>query len=257
MLTANARIRRSLARANAAPRGADSPVVARFDDDNAPGGERLRAACLAAYDALSPRRWEHAGDDVVKVRLREADFSLGDWMILQPVRPKLVQPLTNLFRTDLTPREQYVVSRVLAKVGVAQPNILAELCLEATPAQVLNLGPAFAPPKRRSSLASKNCWPTRGATAELRERRRARPLPCSCLDRGTSAWRFFRFSSDPSTRSFLIHDLAACQVRRLRAYATVCQRAGCVGPACAPSGAGNINGSICQRSRGVLSPRVC
>lgn len=188
----------------------------RFLDAQAPGGERLRAACaLAAYDADSPR-WASVGEEVVGLWLRESDFSLGEWMqTLKPVHAVLIPPLTRLFRTAGTPRDQYVVSKVLANVSTGQPEMLAELCLEATPVQLANLWPgvhateATIKPRFEALLRDPG-----GETAELRQRRQARAGAALLrLGQGDVVWPLMRFSSDPGSRSFLIHDLAPCRVQ--------------------------------------------
>jgi serine/threonine protein kinase/formylglycine-generating enzyme required for sulfatase activity len=186
-----------------------------FADTTVPGGERLRAACaLAAYDAANPR-WQNAAGDVVALWLRESDLALKEWMeALRPVQSVLLQPLAQTFRTARTPRDQYVLSKVLGSMRHTPPELLVELCLEATPAQLANLWPGvFGHREAVARHLEQRLREPGGDTLEQREQRQARAAALLLrLEPRDTLWNWLRASSEPGIRAFLIHELAPCRV---------------------------------------------
>jgi formylglycine-generating enzyme required for sulfatase activity len=94
---------------------------------------RLRAACaLATYDPGSPQ-WaqlqERIADDLVSV----PPVYLERWMdALRPVGSKLVASLTDIFRNaKRDPIERSAATNILAEYAANQPQVLADLLLDA------------------------------------------------------------------------------------------------------------------------------
>jgi hypothetical protein len=106
-------------------------------DARAPPGERFRAlVVLASFDPESPR-WGMANE----VLLNSNPLHLGVWVqALRPGRQKVLGPLGRVFRSRLAEQKQ-VAALVLADYAVDQPELLADLLLDADPKQYAVLLP--------------------------------------------------------------------------------------------------------------------
>src|SRR5262249_5052789 len=105
--------------------------------------QRLRAACaLAIYDPDSSR-WENVKGPVAADLARVPAVHLATWMgSLRPVRLKLLAPLATIFR-DAKRREteRSLATDILADYAADQPDLLADLLLDADDKQFAQFYP--------------------------------------------------------------------------------------------------------------------
>jgi serine/threonine protein kinase/formylglycine-generating enzyme required for sulfatase activity len=110
------------------------------------GKQRLRAAAaLAAYDPDSPR-WAGVRTAVASDLVAVPTVYLAQWIAaLRPVKEQLLPPLAKVFRDR--PRgetERSVATDVLADYAAGQPQVLADLLLDADEKQFAALYPVLA-----------------------------------------------------------------------------------------------------------------
>jgi formylglycine-generating enzyme required for sulfatase activity len=185
--------------------------------------QRLRAAsALATYDPEN-RRWEKIQDQVVNDLVGVPTVHLAVWMdSLRPVRAKLLAPLRAVFRDkERRETERSLATDVLADFAADQPEVLADLLLEADEKQLAVLYPRFqdfgegasrlltaeiakgvppdCPEEEREKLARRQA---NAAVALLR------------LGRPEAVWSLLKPHTDPRTRSYLIHRLGPMGVKR-------------------------------------------
>jgi hypothetical protein len=184
-----------------------------LEDGAAGAGPRLRAACaLAAYDPDSPR-WAGVRGQVADRLIREDLLVIGKWArALQPVRRQLVQPLAS---GRLSDSERLLVTRLLVDYAEDQPDLLAQLALEADPRQYGVLLPVLAGKHRQHTLTLLGQELDRPlpagaeqAKAALAQRQAQAAVTLLRLGQPERVWPLLRHSPDPSLRSWLIHRLA-------------------------------------------------
>jgi formylglycine-generating enzyme required for sulfatase activity len=197
----------------------------RVVDQPEPGREsqRLRAACaLARYDSSS-LRWNNTSAPVVSQLVEVDPASLSDWMAgLRPVRRQLVGPLTAVFH-DRGPdqvAERSLATSMLADFASDQPDLLAELVMDADEKQFVALFPKVAehvgaatsrfevelarPVAEAFSGAERDALAARQANAGVGLLRLGRP---------ERVWLLLKHTPDPSVRSYFIHRLASMGAR--------------------------------------------
>ena len=106
-------------------RAAEDPAV----DNN----RRFRAPCaLAAFDPADPR-WKNAGKPVVEKLVTENPLLAVTWVeALRPVRQALLPGLEAVFRNpNRGELEQSLATRILADYAADQPEVLADLLMDA------------------------------------------------------------------------------------------------------------------------------
>jgi formylglycine-generating enzyme required for sulfatase activity len=105
--------------------------------------QRLRAGyALASYDPDS-QRWDNVGKPVANDLVNVPAVYLGTWMeSLHPVRQKLLAPLAAIFRdTKRRETERSLATEILADYATDQPQLLADLLLDADEKQFAVLFP--------------------------------------------------------------------------------------------------------------------
>jgi formylglycine-generating enzyme required for sulfatase activity len=181
--------------------------------------QRLRAAyALAAYDPDSPR-WDAAGDKVVQDLVRESanPAFLGIWLEgLRPVKARFLAPLAALFRERSAKRAagRAVAANILADYAADQPDLLADLLMDADDHQFLVLFPqvpAHGEAGLAPLLAEVNTQPPAGADEADKEtlaRRKANAAAALFrLGHAVTTWPLLKHGDDPRVRSYLIQRL--------------------------------------------------
>jgi eukaryotic-like serine/threonine-protein kinase len=181
--------------------------------------QRLRAAsALAMYDPES-ERWakvqEAVGNDLVGVPA----VYLALWMdSLRPVRGKLLAPLSAVYReTGRRDVERSLAADILADYAADQPQVLADLLMDADEQQFAVIYPKFKDrgeqglpiltgeidKKLSSDLPSSN---------EKREKLAKRQANAAAallkMNQPEKVWPLLKHSPDPRVRSYLIHRLS-------------------------------------------------
>jgi serine/threonine protein kinase/formylglycine-generating enzyme required for sulfatase activity len=181
-------------------------------------GRRLRAACaLARYDPESPH-WDKICGSVVSQLVTQNPLHLGYWIdSFRPIRQKLLDPLTKLFRDPLhKPTERSLAAVILADYAADKPALLADLLMGADENQVdvlyakienhadqarfLFQNELAKPFPRNASEEAKEAlakWQANAAVALLR------------MNHPEQVWPLLQHSPDPRARSYLIDRLHA------------------------------------------------
>jgi formylglycine-generating enzyme required for sulfatase activity len=187
------------------------PVVHDAGEDPA---RRFRAAvALAAFDPTN-RQWDEAAGRVADQLLESNPLHLGTWaQALRPVRAALLKPLGKAFRGP-QPGKRLVAATVLADYIADQPDLLAELLMDADPQQYATLLPELwahrtrlvarmgeelerAPPAEASEAQ-------REALARQQANAAVTLLKCGQSER---IWPLLRHTPDPGRRTYLVHRL--------------------------------------------------
>jgi hypothetical protein len=116
----------------------------KVEDRNTSSTKRFRAlVALADFDHDSPR-WTKAAPGVLDELLTANPLHLGTWIkALGPVGKKLIGPLEEVFRGQRLAEHKQVAAIVLADYARDQPELLADLLLEADPRQYAVLRPVL------------------------------------------------------------------------------------------------------------------
>jgi formylglycine-generating enzyme required for sulfatase activity/tetratricopeptide (TPR) repeat protein len=114
----------------------------KVEDGKTRSTQRFRALVgLAAFDPDSPR-WTKAASGLLDELLTANPLHLGPWIkAFQPVRKVLIGPLGEVFRGQRLAEHKQVAAIVLADYAKDQPNLLADLLLDADPRQYASLWP--------------------------------------------------------------------------------------------------------------------
>jgi formylglycine-generating enzyme required for sulfatase activity len=179
--------------------------------------QRLRAACaLASYDADSPR-WQAVARKVADDLVSVDPIVLGNWSaMLSPVKAHLTPPLSAISRDRLAPvsSERTLATNVLAVYAADQPDLLADLLMEADDKQFAALFPKVRDHRDRganflTAEIVKRIEP--GASEDDKEKLAKRQANAAVallkLNRQHQVWTLLAHSSDPRARSYLIHRL--------------------------------------------------
>jgi eukaryotic-like serine/threonine-protein kinase len=178
--------------------------------------QRLRAACaLAGYDPQS-QRWAKVQDPIVNDLVGVAAVHFATWMgSLRPVRGKLQAPLVVVFRDASRPEtERSVATYILADYAADQPQILADLLLDADAEQFAVLYPKLKDQgdDGRTLLLAEMDKPLlpdakEDAKEKLAKRQANAAVALLKMDKPEWVWPLLKHSSDPRMRSYLIHRL--------------------------------------------------
>jgi formylglycine-generating enzyme required for sulfatase activity len=179
--------------------------------------QRLRAAAaLATYDPES-ERWAKVQDAVGKDLVGVPAVYLSEWMkALRPVRTKLLPSLSALYRDPKRREtERSLATDLLADYAADQPALLADLLMDAEDKQFAVLYPKFREQGARglSELTGeidKNL--SADAKDEAKEKLAKRQANAAVvllrMNQPAKVWPLLKHSSDPRTRSYLIHRLS-------------------------------------------------
>jgi formylglycine-generating enzyme required for sulfatase activity len=184
--------------------------------------QRLRAAAaLARYDPEG-ERWSRVQEAVADDLVRVPAVYLAVWMdSLRPVRPKLLAPLSAVYRNPkLRDVERSLAANVLADYAADQPTDLANLLMDADDKQFAVFYPKLEAcgEEGRSLLIgelSQKLPSTPPFSDEKREKLAKRQANAAVallrLDRAKKVWPLLARSDkpdDPRVRSYLIHRLS-------------------------------------------------
>jgi serine/threonine protein kinase/formylglycine-generating enzyme required for sulfatase activity len=187
----------------------------RLIDQKADPNQRLRLACmLATYDPNNAS-WPELAKPIVHQLVKENLLLIKPWMdALRPVRKFLLRDLADVFRRPDF-KERYVATSILADYAADDPTLLAELIKDADFQQYADLIGRLqsyrqvALEEMKKELAKS---PPADVTYEkerdrLAKRRANAAVTLFRFGDWEPVWPLFRHSSDPSTRSYLIHYL--------------------------------------------------
>src|SRR5262249_38134929 len=177
---------------------------------------RFRAlVALARLDAKNPR-WPELGKTLVGPLLAEDPLHVAVWSVgLRDVKEHLLVPLTVASRDRDRPAEQRLATSVLADHAAKQPDVLADLLLDADPKQYAILFPVLQGYREQAIKQMQRELAVRPAENDLpsskREEREqlARRQPTAAvtllkLDAPELAWPLYRHRADPEARSQLL-----------------------------------------------------
>jgi formylglycine-generating enzyme required for sulfatase activity len=181
--------------------------------------QRLRAAAaLAKYDPEN-QRWAQFSALVVKDLVRENPVYLLYWSgAFRPVKSSLLAPLADVFRDRRAERasERSLATNLLADYAADNPPTLADLLMDADENQFAEIFAAYR------GQGEKGLAPLTGeidqklpvrlpSSDEKREKLAKRQANAAVallrLGQPGKVWPLLRHSSDPRTRSYLIHRL--------------------------------------------------
>jgi eukaryotic-like serine/threonine-protein kinase len=182
--------------------------------------QRLRAACaLAVYDPDS-QRWRKVREQVANDLVAVPAVYLETWMMsLRPVRGQLQAPLAATYR-DAKRREteRSLATDILADYVVDQPQVLADLVMDADDKQFAVIYPKFkAQAERGLPLLSSEIdrklpadLPSSDGKRETLAKRQANAAVALLrMDQPAKVWPLLVHSTDPRVRSYLIHRLSS------------------------------------------------
>ncbi len=177
------------------------------------------AAALAAYDSDS-ERWAKVQVQVANDLVEVPAVYLANWMkSLRDVRAKLQGPLEAVYRDPKrreTERSQ--ATAILANYAADQPEVLANLLMDAEENQFVVLFPTF---KERGEQGlplltgeiDKKLSSDLPSSDEQREKLAKRQANAAVallrMDEPAKVWPLLKHSPDPRVRSYLIHRLAS------------------------------------------------
>jgi formylglycine-generating enzyme required for sulfatase activity/tRNA A-37 threonylcarbamoyl transferase component Bud32 len=124
--------------------GLRETLWARAAERAASAEERFRAlVALAAFDAKG-KDWPDHADFAADQMLRSNPLHLGTWeQALRPVGVALVPPLAKVYREARSPERREAAATVLADYAAGQPELLADLLLDADAKQFAVLLPVL------------------------------------------------------------------------------------------------------------------
>ena len=191
------------------------------------GKRRLRAAAaLAEYDPDSPR-WANARrPDRGRPGLRKPGLpGIVERGVSAGQESRLLGPLAGVFRQQQAERtaERIVATDLLADYAADQPQVLAELLMEADPRQFAVIYPKIKQHGERDCRCSKASWTrSRRPTTRLAERRIAQANAGSIALLATEPCRqglaALEAGRDERVRSYLIHWSPPLGVDRQRSF---------------------------------------
>ncbi len=181
--------------------------------------QRLRAAAaLAKYDPES-EKWAKCSLPVVNNLVLENPVYLGQWSeAFQPVKKSLLVPLADTFRDRSAERasERTLASNLLADYAADQPQVLADLLMDADEKQFAVIYPKFGDRAEDGLLLLTAVIDTKlpadlPSSDDKRERLAKRQANAAVallrLNQPAKVWPLLKHSPDPRVRSYLIHRL--------------------------------------------------
>ena len=179
--------------------------------------KRLRAAAaLTKYDPES-ENWAKCSPLVVNDLVLENPVYLGQWSeAFRPVKKWLRIPLADIFRDRNAERaaERTLATNLLADYCADQPQVLADLLMDADDKQFAVIYPAFAAQGERglpvlTGEIDKKLPPDaqEDAKEKLAKRQANAAVALLRMNQPAKVWPLLRHSPDPRVRSYLIHRL--------------------------------------------------
>jgi eukaryotic-like serine/threonine-protein kinase len=184
-------------------------------------GRRLRAAAaLAAYDPES-QRWDGAAGPVVEQLVSVNPIVLAECTeAFRPVRGKLLGPLAAVYRDRKEDRanERNLATNILANYAADQPDLLADLLMDADVKQFAVVYPKFKDRGEQglpvlTSEIDKKPPPDLPSSDEKREKLAKRQANAAAtllkMNQPDKVWPLLKRTppDDPRVRSYLIHCL--------------------------------------------------
>ena len=179
--------------------------------------QRLRAAAaLAKFDPES-EKWAKANALVVNDLVRENAVFLGQWTeAFKFVKGRLVAPLSSIFRDQRPERaaERTLATNLLADYAADNPQVLADLLMDADKKQFTGIFPKF---NEKSELGlpvltgeiEKKLPPDLPSSDDSREKLAKRQANAAVallkMNQPEKVWPLLKHSPDPRVRSYLIH----------------------------------------------------
>ncbi|MFN0017371.1 MAG: protein kinase domain-containing protein [Pirellulaceae bacterium] len=180
--------------------------------------QRLRAgAALAKFDPKS-KKWEQVSTWVVNDLVQESPIFLGQWSeSFRPVKNSMLAPLSVIFRDQQAARtgERNLATTLLADYAIDQPQVLAELLMEADERQFAAIYVAFQQQGEKGFLAltaelDRKLPPDAKETAreKLACRQASAAVALLKVNQPAKVWPLLRHHPDPRVRSYIIHRLS-------------------------------------------------
>jgi formylglycine-generating enzyme required for sulfatase activity len=178
--------------------------------------QRLRAAAaLAQYDPDSPR-WDKGREPVVNDLVSVPAVYLAGWMeSFRPVRDQLLAPLAVVYRDGKRREtERSLATDLLADYAADQPQVLADLLMDADEKQFAVLYPKFKEQGERglpvlTGEVDRQLAPeaTQDAKEKLAKRQANAAVALLRMNQPAKVWPLLKHRPDPRVRSYLIHRL--------------------------------------------------
>lgn len=190
-----------------------------LDDKKADQDRRFRAACALANarSSQSSRDWTAVAplltDRLIAAVLKNPSHYPPLVGMLRPIRSSLTTPLAMAFRSESRPEtERSMATSLIAEYAFDQPEVLADLLLDSDPKSYAVLFDAFkvhdtrAASLLRPELVSNPSLEKSAEEKDQRAQRKARAaIALGRLGQTEEIWPFFRHSSDPTVRSYLVN----------------------------------------------------
>jgi formylglycine-generating enzyme required for sulfatase activity len=194
-------------------------------EDAADKGQRFRAACaLADYDVSEDKanrqRWLAVAPSVADWLLLSVQQNPSHYSVLRqtlfPLRQRLVDPLSTVFRASQRPdSDRAWASSILADYAADQPEVLADLLLDADARQFAVLWPKIEAERARAAAVCQatveiglDTQTTEDGKEKLAKRQANAGVALLRLGRSEKVWPLLKRSEkpdDPRVRSYLIH----------------------------------------------------
>jgi serine/threonine protein kinase/formylglycine-generating enzyme required for sulfatase activity len=175
--------------------------------------QRLRAACaLAKYDP-DGQRWANVQDQVANELVAVPGVFSSIWIeSLQDVRGKLQAPLAVIFKNrKRRETERSLATDILADYAADQPDLLADLLMDADEKQFAILFPKFKDHGERgltflyAEVVKKRPVEAEDAKEKLAKRQANAAVALLRMNQPEKVWPLLKHSHDPRVRSYLIH----------------------------------------------------
>ena len=184
--------------------------------DKGKESQRLRAAsALAKYDPDN-QRWGKAGILVDNDLVRENPVFLGQWNeIFRPVKNRLLPRLCEIFRDHQPERtaERSLATNLLSDYAADQPNVLADLVMDADEKQFAIIYPKLKEcgneglPLLQAEIEKPLPETSEEAKEALANRQANAAVALLKMNHAAEVWPLLKQSPDPRVRSWLIHKL--------------------------------------------------
>jgi formylglycine-generating enzyme required for sulfatase activity len=186
-------------------------------DGSQPRGRRFRAAgALAAYTP-EDKRWQPIVRDVAEWLVRENPYYLRAWtQAFKPARLVLLEPLREVFHsTKSSETERTLATNLLADYAADQPQLMADLLMDADEKQFGELFPRFKENGDKGLLLltgeiERKLPPNAKDDAKetLAKRQANAAVALLRMNQLAKIWPLLQHSPDPRVRSYLIHRLS-------------------------------------------------
>jgi serine/threonine protein kinase/formylglycine-generating enzyme required for sulfatase activity len=192
-----------------------------LEDGQADPGQRFRAACaLAAFDAedgeTNRNRWRGVSPFVTDRLLSAMQRNPSHYDLLlrtlDPVRDRLLGPLSEAFRGGRAEADRSWATSILTEYAADWPDVLADLLLDADAKQFAVLYPRVETHREKAMAAMSETLaaalgskPTDREKEELAKRQANAAVALLKMGEPGKVWPLLKHSRDPRVRSYLIH----------------------------------------------------